>query len=104
MRPLDRSRLSAHEVKRCRAIAHGQYWEVWEENLLWWSPDEQRWQPVQDDVLPRRRRWLVLETEEGYATGLIWEAGDDFSLPAATPRAPRAPARQPAYGSLRLDT
>jgi hypothetical protein len=33
--------------------------------------------------MPRRRRWLILETEEGFQAALIWNAGDDaFVLPA----------------------
>lgn len=37
--------------------------------------------------MPRRHRWLALETEEGFQAGLIWGAGDDaFMLPAADHR------------------
>lgn len=81
MRQLDRASLSEHEAKRCRALARGRHWDVWEEHLLWWSPDRQRWQPVEDNALPRKRRWLIVETEDGSTVALIWEAGDDFALP-----------------------
>jgi len=84
LRPIDKSGLSEHEGKRCRALARGNHWEVWEESIMWWSPDRQRWHPVESDVMPRRRRWLALETEEGFRISRIWNAGDDeFVLPAA---------------------
>ena len=82
MQPVDKGNLSQHEVKRCHAVARGSYWEVWEESIMWWSPDQQRWHPVEVDVMPRHRRWLVLETEEGFRVALIWNAGDEFMLPA----------------------
>ena len=94
MQPVQRSNLSEHEVKRCRAVARGN-WEVWEESIMWWSPDQQRWYPVEADVMPRRRRWLVLETEEGFRVVLIWEAGGDaFMLPAADHRYEPLPEQQ----------
>ena len=74
-------------MKRCCAMARRQPWEVWEEDILWWSPDRQRWQPLEAESLPRRRRWLLVETVEGLAAALIWEAGDGLALPAATPQA-----------------
>jgi len=52
MRPADRESLSGHEVKRCCAMARRQPWEVWEEDILWWSPDRQRWQPLEAESLP----------------------------------------------------
>ena len=83
MQPVQKSNLSEHEVKRCRAVARGNHWDVWEESIVWWSPDQQRWHPVEADVVPRHRRWLLLETEEGFRVALIWNAGDDeFVLPA----------------------
>ena len=86
MQPVQRSNLSEHELKRCRAVARGNHWEVWEESIMWWSPDQQRWHPVEADVVPRHRRWLLLETEEGFRVALIWNAGDDaFMLPAPGP-------------------
>ena len=87
MQPVQRSILSEHEVKRCRAVARGNHWEVWEESIMWWSPDQQRWHPVEADVVPRHRRWLLLETEEGFRVALIWNAWDDaFMLPAPNRR------------------
>jgi hypothetical protein len=86
MRPIQRGSLSEHEAKRCRAVAKGRYWEVWEEDILWWSPDQQRWHPLEAESLPRRRRWLIVETEEGYAANLIWEVDDTFRLPSADER------------------
>ena len=76
MRSIDRGTLSEHEAKRCRTIARGQHWDVWEEDLLWWSPDRVRWQPLDAQILPRRRRWLMLDTEEGRRAALIWDMGD----------------------------
>lgn len=92
MRPLDRGRLSEHEAKRCRALARGLYWQVLEEHVTWWSPDDQSWLPLVDELLPRRRRFLVLETEQGYELAHIWEVGDDFELP---------PPSQPQDAGLR---
>ncbi|HLB26235.1 MAG TPA: hypothetical protein VJN32_01180 [Dehalococcoidia bacterium] len=95
MQPVQKSSLSEHEVKRCRAVARGNYWEVWEESIMWWSPDKERWHPVEADVMPRRRRWLVLETEEGFRVALIWNAGDEeFALPARERGFEPLPARE----------
>jgi hypothetical protein len=85
LQPVERRSLSDHEAKRCRALARGEHWEVWEESLLWWSPDQMRWQPL-DDMLPRRRRWLILESEEGYRAAHIWEIGEAFGLSPALER------------------
>ncbi|MEX0801410.1 MAG: hypothetical protein WD379_09360 [Dehalococcoidia bacterium] len=82
MRPVPREDLTEHEVKRCRAIARGNAWEVWEEHVLWWGPDPQRQMPLQEDIVPRRRRWLIIELEDGLVPGFVWEVGDDFDLPA----------------------
>lgn len=94
MRPVDKSDLSEHEVKRCRAVARRQHWDVWEESILWWSTDQERWEPLHEDSLPHRRRWLVVETEEGYQAALIWNVGDDFHLPAGGERREAVPERQ----------
>jgi hypothetical protein len=94
MRPIDRKSLSDHEVKRCRAVARGQHWEVWEESILWWSPDQQRWQPLEEGLLPRRRRWLIVEGEEGLQAALIWDVGDTFTLPATSEHTEAAPERE----------
>lgn len=67
-------------------MVKGQPWEVWEEEILWWSPDRQRWQPLEPEILPHRRRWLIVEPEEGYAAALIWEVEDAFKLPSTGPR------------------
>jgi len=76
MRPIDRRNLSRHEAKRCRAVAKGQHWEAWEESILWWSPDHERWQPLEAESLPHRRRWLIVETDEGLEVALLWEIGE----------------------------
>ncbi len=96
MRPTDKSDLSEHEVKRCRAVARGQHWDVWEESILWWSTDQERWEPPHEDLLPHRRRWLIVETEEGYQPALTWNVGDDFQLPRGAGRHETLPERQRA--------
>lgn len=59
------------------------------------SPDQQRWYHVEVDVMPRRHRWLVLETAEGFWVALTWGAGDDaFMLPAADHRYEPLPKRR----------
>jgi len=78
MRPIDRGSLSEHEAKRCRAMARRQPWAVWEEDILWWSPDRERWEPLEAESLPPRRRWLIVETEEGLAAALIWDIGQSW--------------------------
>src|SRR3972149_6452155 len=93
MQPVGKSSLSEHEVKRCRAVARGSHWQGREESLMWWSPAQQRWHPVEADVMPRPRRWLLLETEEGFRVALIWNAGDDeFALPTPDRRSEPLPA------------
>ena len=94
MRPVDKSDLSEHEVKRCRAVARGQHWDVWEESILWWSTDRERWEPLHEDLLPHRRRWLVVETEEGCQAALIWNVGDHFQLPTDGGRRAAVPEQQ----------
>ena len=81
MKPVQRARLSEHELKRCRALARGHRWQVFEEDILWWSLDRQGWLPVEDSLWPRRRRWLLVETEEGAAPALIWDVGHGLGLP-----------------------
>ena len=94
MRPIDKRSLSEHEVKRCRAVARGQHWEVWEESILWWSPDKVRWQPLEEDILPSQRRWLTVEREEGFQVALIWQVGDAFTLPLTSEQSETAPERE----------
>ncbi len=89
-----RGSLSEHEAKRCRAAAKGRYWDVWEEDILWWSPDRERWQPLEAEELPRRRRWLMVETESGFAVALIWEVEDAFKLPSTGGQRETLPERQ----------
>ena len=84
MKPLDRSGLSDHELKRCRAVAKGQPWQVWEERTLWWSLDRQCWLPLDDSLWQQRRRWLMVETEEGLMPVLLWEVGHGLELPFET--------------------
>lgn len=63
-------------------MARHQPWAVWEEDILWWNPYRQRWQPPEAESLPRRRRWLIVETEEGFAAALTWDVDDALMLPA----------------------
>ncbi len=84
MKTVQRARLSEHELKRCRALARGRRWQVFEEDILWWSLDRQMWLPVDDSLWPRRRRWLLVDAEEGIAPLLIWEVGQGLGLPPAT--------------------
>lgn len=76
MKAVLRSALTGHEIKRCRALAHGGAWQVVEEDLLWWSLDKQSWQPVDDHLSPHRRRWLMVETEAGVQPVSLWEVRD----------------------------
>lgn len=94
MKPVDQSSLSEHELKRCHAIAKGQPWQVWEEDILWWSLDRQCWLPVDDSLWQQRRRWLMVETEEGTVPVLIWEVGSGLELPLPPQREP--PVIEPA--------
>ncbi len=94
MRPTHKSDLSEHEVKRCRAVARGQHWDVWEESILWCSPDQARWQPLEEEILPSRRRWLIVETEDGHQAALIWDVGDALTLPFAGEQPETAPERE----------
>jgi hypothetical protein len=92
MRPIARADLTEHEAKRCGAAAKGRHWEIWEEDILWWSPDREGWRPLLVEVLPRRRRWMMVETEDGYAAALIWEVEEDsLRLPAEEPSRQYAP-------------
>ena len=81
MRQVERARLSEHELKRCRVEARGQPWQVWEEDILWWSLDRQSWLPVEDAQWQRRRRWLMVETEEGVLPALLWDVSEGLGLP-----------------------
>jgi hypothetical protein len=92
MRPVDRQDLSQHELKRCRAVARGNPWEVWEEHIIWWGADPNHMQPVQNDLLQRHRRWLFVDTESGVNPALCWEIGDDFDLPPSAARPFGSPA------------
>lgn len=85
MKAVPRSKLSEHELKRCRAVARGSAWQVLEEDILWWSLDKQSWLPVDDDYWPSRRRWLMVETEQGVTPAQLWEVGD-AEIPADEPR------------------
>ena len=92
MKPVDRSSLSEHELKRCRAVAKGQPWQVWEEDILWWSLDRQSWLPLDDSLWQRRRRWLMVETEQGTSPALLWEVGQGLELPPSPRPEPQAEA------------
>ena len=94
MKPLARSSLSEHELKRCRALAKGLPWQVWEEDILWWSLDRQSWFPLDDSLWQRRRRWLMVETEEGMFPALLWEVGYGLEPPLSS--GSEAPAEEAA--------
>ena len=81
MRPLERSELSEHEVKRCRAIAKHRPWDVWQEEILWWSPDRVSWAPLDDALWQVRRRCLLVQTEEGQLPAYVWIVGEGLDLP-----------------------
>ena len=80
MKAVPRGTLSEHELKRCRAVAHGNAWQVLEEDILWWSLDKRSWLPVEDDFWPNRRRWLMVETEQGVTPALLWDTRKDLGL------------------------
>ncbi len=80
MKAVPRRTLSEHELKRCRALAKGHAWQVIEEDILWWSLDRQSWLPVDDAMWPERRRWLMVETEEGILPLSIWQANEGLGL------------------------
>lgn len=82
MKAVPRRTLSEHELKRCRATARGHAWQVLEEDILWWSLDKRSWLPVEDDFWPVRRRWLMIETEEGVSPALLWEVREGLGLEA----------------------
>ena len=83
MKAVPRSTLSEHELKRCRAVARGNAWQVLEEDILWWSLDKRSWLPVEDDFWPNRRRWLMVETEQGISPALLWDTRKDLGLTLA---------------------
>ena len=80
MKAVPRRTLSQHELKRCRAVAHGNAWQVLEEDILWWSLDKRSWLPVEDDFWPVRRRWLMVDSEEGASLALLWEVREGLGL------------------------
>ncbi|HEU4759877.1 MAG TPA: hypothetical protein VFT91_07840 [Dehalococcoidia bacterium] len=86
MKSIERARLSEHELKRCQALARGHRWQVFEEDILWWSLDRRGWLPVEDSLWPHRRRWLLVETEEGVTPALVWLVGHGLGLPTLSPR------------------
>lgn len=105
MKAVPRRTLSDHETKRCRALAKGRAWQVIEEDILWWSLDRQGWAPVDDAMWPERRRWLMVETEEGVLPLSIWQTSEGLGLdfgedrrdePTLAPDAPREDATRVA--------
>lgn len=80
MKAVPRRTLSDHEMKRCRALAKGHAWQVIEEDILWWSLDRQNWQPADDVLWPERRRWLMVETEDGVSPQSIWTVREGLGL------------------------
>ena len=83
MKRVRREDLSEHEMKRCRAQARGNAWGVCEEDILWWSIDRQHWTPVHESLWPRKRRWLIVESEEGVFPALLWDVTDQEHIPPA---------------------
>ncbi len=93
MKAVPRRTLSEHELKRCRGVVRGHAWQVLEEDILWWSLDKRSWLPVEDNFWPVRRRWLMVENEDGVSPALIWEVREGLGLEAAEedPDAARSP-------------
>ena len=82
MKEVARSALSDHEFKRCRLESRGQAWQVWEEDILWWSQDRVSWMPVHDDEWQqRRRRWLMVEAEDSVYPALLWDVTEGIPIP-----------------------
>ena len=81
MKRVRRDALSEHEMKRCRTQARGNAWGVYEEDILWWSLDREHWDPVDESLWPRKRRWLIVETEEGAHPALLWDVTEDPQIP-----------------------
>jgi hypothetical protein len=82
MKQVARSGLSDHELKRCRVEARGNPWQVWEEDVLWWSLDRVSWQPVNDEQWQqRRRRWLMVEAEDGIYPAILWDITEGLGVP-----------------------
>ena len=73
MKAAPRRTLSQRELKRCRAVARGEAWQVLGQDILWWSLDKRSWLPVEDDFWPVRRRWLMADSEEGASPAQLWE-------------------------------
>ncbi len=94
LRPVARASLSEHELKRCRAEAGGYQWQVFEEDILWWSLDRQTWLPVDDAMWQRRRRWLLVEREDGAQPVYMWDVSDVVFVPAAEPPRTEAPGTE----------
>jgi hypothetical protein len=97
MKPVPRARLTEHEIKRCRVEARGQPWQVFEEDILWWSLDRQSWLPVNDELWQQKRRWLMVETEAGVVPAVLWEISEAVTLPLEA-------ARSPFHEALREDS
>lgn len=73
MKAVPRSALTEQELKRCRAFARGNRWQVLEEDVVWWSLDRQSWLPVEDALIDHRRRWLMVESEYGVSPVFLWD-------------------------------
>jgi hypothetical protein len=101
MKAVPRSALTEQELKRCRAFAQGNRWQVLEEDAIWWSLDRQSWLPVEDALIDHRRRWLMVETEHGVSPVFLWEvpsqaATQDTGPTADSPAVHRAGSPVPA--------
>jgi hypothetical protein len=96
MKEVHRAALSEHERKRCRLESRGSPWQVYEEDILWWSFDKVSWMPVYDEKWQqRRRRWLMVEAEDGTYPALLWDITEGLMIPSET----RGPVTddEPAY-------
>jgi hypothetical protein len=95
MKQVQRSGLSDHELKRCRLEARGNPWQVWEEDVLWWSLDRASWHPVSDDQWQqRRRRWLMVEAEDGVYPAILWDITEGMGVPREEAYSPHAARQQ----------
>jgi hypothetical protein len=102
MKEVHRAALSEHERKRCRIESRGNPWQVWEEDILWWSLDRASWQPVYDELWQqRRRRWLMVEAEDGTYPALLWDVTEGVQIPSEATAPPTG--SEPAYNRATSD-
>jgi len=100
MKQIARSALSEHEQKRCRLEARGNAWQVWEEDIVWWSLDRANWHPLSDEQWQqRRRRWLMVEAEDGVYPALLWDITEGLGIPREV-ESPAEEASVPARAAV----